>query len=44
MSVDNSRIAKNTVYLYIRMLFVLGAGGSFASASCGNRVSCGCAD
>ena len=25
MSVDNSRIAKNTVYLYIRMIFVLGA-------------------
>ena len=24
MSVDNSRIAKNTVYLYIRMFFVLG--------------------
>ena len=25
MSVDNARIAKNTVYLYIRMIFVLGA-------------------
>ena len=25
MSDDNSRIAKNTVYLYIRMIFVLGA-------------------
>ena len=25
MSVDNSRIAKNTVYLYVRMIFVLGA-------------------
>ena len=25
MSVDNSRIAKNMVYLYIRMIFVLGA-------------------
>ena len=28
MSVDNSRIAKNTVYLYIRMIFVLGANFS----------------
>ena len=24
MSVDNSRIAKNTVCLYVRMLFILG--------------------